>query len=120
MSGCRIGRVRWKGPTLVNLDRPQRSGRADTLVAHASTIAGYERPDSRLAAHVVLAVYDDGSISTGMRHYSDCPVSRWLLPVLLAEVVREGLVSTPEAQRAVGRMLDIDAGVDWPEDPDAA
>lgn len=109
MNGCRIGRVRMKGGADVRiLNTEYRSEAAKLLINHASTIAAYERADSKIISTVVIAVFSDGGISTGMRHYKNCSVPRWAMPAIVEEAVRDGFIGTPEATDIVNRALGLD------------
>ena len=103
---CRIGKVRMKaGATVVPIGAVERTEAARRLIDHASVIAGYETPDCRIVSTVVIAVFEDGTSASGMRHYPDAALPRWAMPHIVSELVRDGLIATPEATGIVNRAL---------------
>jgi hypothetical protein len=101
MAHARIGRIRMKAGgaevRLIRQETPNRDGSENwkgKLVEASRSIAGFK---GEIVGYAVIAVYDDGSYSSGFRIDDDrCPVPATLWPAYVEEIIRRDMV-TPRA-----------------------
>lgn len=111
MSAARIGKIRMKaGGAEVRLIR-QETQDADgsenwrgRILSSARAMADFSEPDRELVGYFVMGMFSDGSVSTGWRYDpARSPLPRALMPAYVAEVVRQDMITEPEACDAVNR-----------------
>ncbi len=93
MSGCRIGKVRYKkSPHLAEIIPPIRG--ADypaTIHRFIDTISEYYRNDG-MAWFIVVSGGFDGSFSRGVRIHKDSSIGQTLLPSVVADILRRDIM----------------------------
>lgn len=92
MTGCRIGRVKFRdGRSLTIIDRPKpRSEHAASIVSAASVMAS----DPKLCGYVMIGLCRDGTYNFGSRIPFDGPIPLTLVPSYVAEIVRRECVTS--------------------------
>jgi hypothetical protein len=113
MGVARIGRIRHKdGGADVRIIRqttPDKAGEENwcgQIVKSARTIAEQGSPTSELVGFFVIGLFSDGAYSMGLRWDHDrSPIPRSLMPAYVEELIRQDLISRPDAERTACNVV---------------